>query len=507
MNAIKTRNNPLKASNPFPESNTTYGIWSPRDGTAYAAAESGIVFHWTPQGISVLQTDKAIDFYDVFGFTSTAPDGSSQTDLWAIGTFGAVRRFDGSNWTVFDPPHLTPVAKEGVWFEAIWGRSPDDIYVGGAQGGIYHFNGAEWRVVQTGDTRRRFYSAFGLDDGTTYMCGSGGTLFKLKGGVATEVFVPPGLREEFLGIIRVPNTDKFLICGKNNTLLWLENDKLTPVPVTVDLPKPKAKARFYGLDAKSEREIVVVGWDGATVIFDGVNSFAQTNSGANSYMEGVVYVGGDCYVASGWYGRIMSLRRQNSQWRWTTHQTGRGEQINAVALNSGGKFAAVADTGDVLCGDAANADAKLIFAPPVDLNVVALLDNNRFVIAGQRSYLAVLDLGQTPPALADDASAPSDSCDFLCFSPFDGGAFLAATGPRQGGGQGARLYRYDAQGLTELAAFRNFQDLNGKVIKALAHVSNDLFYIHYDKTIARANLQNMKFDKLVLDDPDSSLIL
>lgn len=42
--AIKLRENPLRAANTHTKSKTCYAVWSPGDGGAIAAAESGKVF-------------------------------------------------------------------------------------------------------------------------------------------------------------------------------------------------------------------------------------------------------------------------------------------------------------------------------------------------------------------------------------------------------------------------------------------------------------------------------
>ncbi len=90
------RENPMLTANTHKASNTIYGIWSPKNGSAFAAAENGIVFEYNGKEIITHKTTPEIDFYDIYGF---APD-----DVWTVGTFGKIWRYYKNKWIEIKSP-------------------------------------------------------------------------------------------------------------------------------------------------------------------------------------------------------------------------------------------------------------------------------------------------------------------------------------------------------------------------------------------------------------------
>ena len=430
------RENPLKASNTHPRANTSYAIWSPHDGTAFAVAESGTVFRFTSAGIEITEVDGQVDFYDAFGF--------SDSDVWAVGTFGAVWHYDGSRWREFARP-------TEEWLEAVWGRSPQDLFAAGDEGTVLHFDGTGWTTLRTG-IKNRLYSIAGLDDGSTYVTGSFGTVLRVEGGTVSQLTT--GTDAHLLGIVRVPGTNRLLACGTKGALIAIEDGRVTHLPTgTLE--------SLYGLDAASEREMVVVGWRGTALSFDG-QKWKKHALGANSFMEGVARIGDGRYVASGWFGRIMSFEVGSG--RWTTHQTGRAERINSVAV-TGSRTLALADTGNLLHG-AEGSSLGLSFTRPVDLQVAAAVADDRFVVAGDDGFLAFVRVEANGSPGIETADL-DDPWDVRCGSRFAGGAYLS--------GQGGHLLRVRDGEVQEVAGFKSL--VRGVVIRSLAHLTDRVFLV------------------------------
>jgi len=75
----------------------------------------------------------------------TAIWGSSATDIFAVGSRGAIVHFDGSEWVVMEP--VTSAALSGVW-----GVASNNVYaVGGtpSEGVILHYDGVTWTEMTT----------------------------------------------------------------------------------------------------------------------------------------------------------------------------------------------------------------------------------------------------------------------------------------------------------------------------------------------------------------------
>jgi hypothetical protein len=69
---------------------------------------------------------------------------SSSSDVYAVGGYGAILHFDGSNWKLVD--------SSSVSMAAVWGSSPSDVYAVGIAGYVRPFNGtvrakADWPLA------------------------------------------------------------------------------------------------------------------------------------------------------------------------------------------------------------------------------------------------------------------------------------------------------------------------------------------------------------------------
>jgi hypothetical protein len=451
----KVRENPLRPCNTHVMSNTSYAVWSPGDGTAIAAAESGTFFHIADGKVRSEKVPVHVDFYDVHGF--------ARDDIWAVGTFGAIWHYDGRHWQAV--PNPTNGMKDPTWFEAVWGRGPNDVYVAGDECVLLHYDGNGWSYILDGQRDRawpnRLYSIAGLDDGTTYVVGSRGGLLRIQRGQAE--LMDSTTDAHFCAIARIPGTDHLLACGGNGTVLRIDGDDIHPE--ATDIVKPRDT--FYALDAAGPDEIVVVGWGGNTLCYDG-RSWTRNYTGRNSFLEGIAKSGPGQYVSAGWMGRVMSFDFKQRQWK--TLQTGRAERVSALAVTATGAGLAGADTGSLLHGNSGQ-DLGLSFAPPVDIHVVVETGSERFLLTGGAGYVASAEFAPDG-ALALNELPRQYGWTGYCSSPFAGGAFI--------GGRQKRVFR--AQG-DELQEVEGFPGLAGDVaddkerITQIAHFSDNLFAV------------------------------
>jgi len=278
--ATKLRENPLQASNTHTRSKTSYAVWSAGDGTAIAAAESGTFFHIEQDGVQAFKTTSTSDFYDVHGF--------AYDDVWAVGTFGAIWRFDGSHWFpitnnpssgIFDP----------TWFEAVWGTSSENIFVCGDNSEILHFDGTNWKYLLKWDRvgpkefPDRWYSLAGTDDGTIYAVGSPYSdsdgkvkagFVRIKSGGAPELLDAQTSTSFLNAIARIPGTNELLLCGGSGTLRRIKDDEITIEAGDVI----KENDKFYAIEAVDKDNIVVVGW-GVILTYDGTTWERKTIAG------------------------------------------------------------------------------------------------------------------------------------------------------------------------------------------------------------------------------------
>jgi photosystem II stability/assembly factor-like uncharacterized protein len=84
--------------------------------------------------------------------------GDSPSDVFAVGGFGAIVRYDGANWSLMRSPTTADLY-------GVAGRASTDIFAVGAGGAIAHFNGASWSAMASGVTAdlRAVWAASGAD--------------------------------------------------------------------------------------------------------------------------------------------------------------------------------------------------------------------------------------------------------------------------------------------------------------------------------------------------------
>ena len=117
----------------------------------------GGVWHFTGSGYTSVETFAAGDF-------ATALAGTSNTDLWAVGS--QRWHYDGANWTLSTPP---PAPNDD---NSLWAGVGGDYFATGNYIGLYHYTGGTWNLEcfqpgydetsgsqVTGDGQGNYYAA------------------------------------------------------------------------------------------------------------------------------------------------------------------------------------------------------------------------------------------------------------------------------------------------------------------------------------------------------------
>jgi hypothetical protein len=89
------------------------------------------------------------ELFDLYGVW-----GASSSDVYAVGSNGAILHYDGNEWST-----MTSGTSINLW--CIWGTSSTDIYVGGENGTILHYDGTGWTSTTVAGSGRDIRALWG----------------------------------------------------------------------------------------------------------------------------------------------------------------------------------------------------------------------------------------------------------------------------------------------------------------------------------------------------------
>ena len=190
-----------------------FGISVDATGTAWASGERGAVLRSADLGGAAWTTNNlAPDLLDVW---TTASDNA-----YAVGEFGFVYRWNGSNWTTVAVP--TQATLTSVWatstgegfiggeagtmlrligsawvqmafpsvstVSALWGTTGANVYATTKDGEMLRFNGSVWTVLST--AAAPLWAVYGASAAEVYAAGENGAVWRLNGTVFTPLPAP-----------------------------------------------------------------------------------------------------------------------------------------------------------------------------------------------------------------------------------------------------------------------------------------------------------------------------
>ena len=148
----------------------------PAVGNAWAAGYpttfiSGSSSHFTGSAWQVVPTGSPSAIYGIFA--------GSDTDVWAVGFYGAIMHYDGTAWG------LAPLAVQPAntnSFQGLFGTGVSDIWAVGTGGLLRHFDGTAWATSpQSGTITNSLYGVWGVSPTNMLAVGTSGIFLKYDG--------------------------------------------------------------------------------------------------------------------------------------------------------------------------------------------------------------------------------------------------------------------------------------------------------------------------------------
>ncbi len=215
---------------------------------------------------------------DIFGIW-----GSEADDVWAVGinaTFYSpddvgtqspiANHFDGATWTASDLAGGTGAGR----FVRVWSGVPDDVWAVGWWGMIQRFDGSTWSKVDAHELYEDSFLTGVWDngDGAVFVAGSRepcvsdlesrcGGVIRYDGNTWTEVFGASGEREMSYGIRGAGSA--LFAPSKHGQIYRFDGSTWSVDSIATDIP-------LYGVWARTSDDVFVVGDKGTVAHYDGV---------------------------------------------------------------------------------------------------------------------------------------------------------------------------------------------------------------------------------------------
>lgn len=160
-------------------------VWGSSERDLWAVGSGGVIMHY--EGITWKKVPSGVtdDLYGVWG--------SGPRDVWAVGESGAILHYDGTAWTAQRAARRSPL-------HSVWGSGPQDVWIVGDQGTILHFQGlagSDW-IETPSRTQSLLLSVWGTGAETTWAVGVQGVILRREGG--TWVRVQSGTTESLFAL-------------------------------------------------------------------------------------------------------------------------------------------------------------------------------------------------------------------------------------------------------------------------------------------------------------------
>jgi hypothetical protein len=154
--------------NALPQGNWLNSVWGSSATDVWAVGSGGAIVHFDGSNWSAMRSGTSVSL--------SAVSGSSANDIWVVGAPSPLH-WNGTGWSSF-PGHLHSdvwvAGPNDAWAaginlvdrwdgvawrtvpntvgNAIWGAAPNDVWLVGNAGQVSHWNGSAWTVVASGTT-------------------------------------------------------------------------------------------------------------------------------------------------------------------------------------------------------------------------------------------------------------------------------------------------------------------------------------------------------------------
>jgi len=135
-------------------------VWGSSEDNVFAVGSEGAILHYDGSVWAEMTSGTDMDLHAVWGI--------SATDVFAVGASGAILRFDGHAW-------LPMGGGTAQTLYGVWGSAADAVLAVGEGGTILRFDGSEWKSMPS-PTENALYAVWGAGVDDVFAVGQYGTI-------------------------------------------------------------------------------------------------------------------------------------------------------------------------------------------------------------------------------------------------------------------------------------------------------------------------------------------
>ncbi len=140
--------------------------------------------------------------------------GASSNDVWAVGSYGSIFRWDGKTWK----NQAVAVANQKDLM-SVFAVSASEVYIVGTQGTILAWDGAVWAAMKA-PTTRSLRAVWAMGNKDVYAVGDGGVVLHFDGKAWQDQTLPGKVSESaLLALWGEPTTGKAYALGSSEVLM------------------------------------------------------------------------------------------------------------------------------------------------------------------------------------------------------------------------------------------------------------------------------------------------
>jgi hypothetical protein len=259
-----------------------FGVWAAAPGDAFAVGSSGAIRRWNGSTWSAMTAPGGLG-------NLNAVWGTSGSNVYAVGDNGVILHWDGAAWS-------TMTSNFTKSFEAVWGSSASDVWAVGQGGNVRHYDGVSWDSVASA-TSGVLYGIAGSSSTDVYAVGNFGTIVHWDGTAWSSV---PAVDSNRLAAVWGSPSGRFFADGDVGTLATR-----APGGSWAKMTVGTYGDYLYNVAAASTSDAWAVGYGGLALHWDGKawTSAVLANTYANWY--GVWYDGAGSWWVTGAFGYAM----------------------------------------------------------------------------------------------------------------------------------------------------------------------------------------------------------